>query len=140
MGRKHVHMCPGGCISVCVLGVGNVASCNTTHSRVSPISTSQSVLKRIRAADFSLSAAAGLFRKTNAERVCVCVCMCRTRGLCLIIWCEQLSDKSTGFLSDISSILFCSFSVFLLSASLSIVGFGDLLCFSLPVEKMGRVV
>lgn len=54
--------------------------------------------------------------------------------------CEELSDKSTGFLSDISSILFCSFSVFLLSASLSIVGFGDLLCFSLPVEKMGRVV
>lgn len=50
-----------------------MASCNTTHSRVSPISTSQSVLKRIRAADFSLSAAAGLLRKTNAERVCVCV-------------------------------------------------------------------
>lgn len=46
---------------------------HVTHSRVSPISTSQSVLKRIRAADFSLSAAAGLFRKTNAERVCVCV-------------------------------------------------------------------
>lgn len=143
MGSKCVHMCPRGC-RVCVcegvcLGGGarqvmgsNVASCNTTKLRICPSLTIQPVLKWSRSCDF----------------LCGFVGLCKRKLLTMWWMCPRLYVHfSSHFLMNSYSLrLWFPPSSFALFLSLAFsccfhCGFvGDLLCFSLPVEKMGRRV
>lgn len=106
------------CVCVCVVGRGvvrlvmgsDVASCNTTHLRICPISNHQSVLKWSRTADFSVKVFVGQYNKKSWTMRWMSL---NLYASCIVVFSSSVYNQMENQLPLllISSILICSLSL-----------------------------